>query len=176
MAVENNHKVKKFFFYWLTASAIAVAGYYLLWVVMPNHRVFGEWFRMYGYHHNHPLGYILIPCFVYGIIATGFSPRYPKQTGFQQISTTVILAGLVILCSAPFGGMLWVYHDMKAGQFPANWHSMVLWKGTTLGMAYGWLVVALSFPYNVLGLFVCQQLTARGAKLFDRPSGEVAAG
>jgi hypothetical protein len=48
--------------------------------------------------------------------------------------------------------MLWFYHDMQAGYFPANWTNRMVSNGISMGLSTGWLIIMLSIPYNILGL------------------------
>jgi hypothetical protein len=66
--------------------------------------------------------------------------------------------------------MLWYYHDMQAGYFPLNWINIMITEGASEGIQLGWIVVMLSYPYNLLGAAVCFFLTKRGAELFTTRS------
>jgi len=116
----------------------------------------------------YPLQYILIPCFFYGIIATFLANTFKNKKVLSQIIITIIIIILTVLISSPFGGMLWHYHDMKAGYFPDNWISMMINNGFTWGIEIGWLVIGLSIPYNVIGSIICYFLTKKGAELFTK--------
>ena len=148
-------------FYWFVAFSIAVLVYYLLALV--SNRVFGSWYRMIGYHYEHPIQYIAIPVFFYGIIATYFSQRFYQSK--RKIGFTLLIVVLTIVVSSPFGGMLWHFHDMQAGWFPKNWIDKLL-GGITDGLGIGWLLILLSFPYNILGIAVAYFLTDYGSKRF----------
>jgi len=74
---------------------------------------------------------------------------------------------LTILMSSPFGGMLWVFHDMKAGYFPENWMSKMINEGFIMGLEAGWAVILLSVPYNIFGSVLCFFLTKKGAEIYD---------
>jgi hypothetical protein len=126
---KQNSSVKRLLFYWVTSSAAAIAGYYLLWFVMPGHYVFGTWFRMVLYHWGHPVAYILIPRFVYGIIANKRAGKFAIKKTPEQVGMTVGIVALTILISSPLGGMLWHYHDMQAGYFPQDWGSILIFNG-----------------------------------------------
>ncbi len=159
-------------FFWLTSFAIAAACYYLLWVVMPNHYVFSGLFRMYAYHMQHPLQYILIPCFFYGIIATIVADSFIKKKTAGRLLLTFQIILITLLISSPFGGMLYFYHDMQAGYFPEHWISRMAMQGGMMGFQMGWLIVGLSIPYNILGAVVCYFLTKKGAELFQPVSSK----
>lgn len=150
-------------FFWFASFTIAISSYYLLWRIMPHHYVFGTFYRMFLYHYQHPIQYIAIPCFFYGIIASVYSNKFYLQTYKRQIQTTIFIVSLTILISSPFGGMLWFYHDMQAGYFPANWVNKIISSGISTGLSMGWLIIMLSLPYNILGFVVTYFLTKLGA-------------
>ncbi len=161
---------KRLIYFWITSFLIATICYYLLWLIMPRHYVFGTWFRMFLYHYQHPIQYILIPCFFYGIIATLYSDKFYTQSSKRQILTTIFIVILTTLISSPFGGILWFYHDMQAGYFPTNWIDRMTSNGISMGLSIGWLIIVLSIPYNILGLVVCHFLTKTGARQFRTKS------
>ena len=161
-----NIATKRLLFYWTTSFILATILYYILWAIMPNHYVFGVWYRMFVYHWEHPVAFIIIPCFFYGIIATLFADKYSKQNLIRQIFLTIVIILLTIIVSSPFGGMLWHYYDMKAGYFPPNWFGKIISLGFEWGLEMGWLIVGLSIPYNVIGSITCFFLTKKGSELF----------
>ncbi|MBC7864576.1 MAG: hypothetical protein IAF38_16500, partial [Bacteroidia bacterium] len=144
-------KFKRLLFYWIASFFIAGSCYFLMWLIMPEHGVFGAMFRMYLYHWMHPIPFILIPCFFYGIFASLFSETFYKKKIFGKLLLTLLILVLTVLFSSPFGGMLWHYYDMCKGFFPQNWFSVMTSKGFSWGLELGWLIVLLSFPYNLLG-------------------------
>jgi hypothetical protein len=159
-------RLKQLAFFWITSFVLAVAVYYLLWLIMPHHYVFGALFRMFCYHMDHPLPFIAIPCFFYGIIASLFSTKISQQGFIMQILTTILIIILTVLISSPFGGMLWHYYDMKAGYFPENWFLKMVRLGFEWGLEIGWYIIALSIPYTIIGSIVCFYLTRKGSLLF----------
>lgn len=158
--------IKRLIFYWTTSFILATAVYYILWAIMPNNHVFGTLFRMFLYHWEHPVTFITIPCFFYGIIATLLADKFSKKNVIGQIILTILIIVLTVILSSPFGGMLWYYYDMKAGYFPANWFGKIVATGFESGLTIGWLVVGLSIPYNIIGSICCYFLTKKGSELF----------
>lgn len=134
---------------------------------MPKQYVFGVFYRMFLYHYEYPIAYIAIPCFWYAVLASVFSNRFKKSTPNRQLLFTLIIVGLTILLSSPLGGMLWHYHDMSAGYFPENWIAKMISKGSLMGLEFGFIIVALSAPYNLFGLVISYYLMRWGAKLFE---------
>jgi hypothetical protein len=161
--------LKRLLFFWTTSFGAATLGFYLLWLVMPRHEVFASWFRMLPYHNQHPVSYILLPCFFYGCIATVFANRFRRQGKAGQLFTTLLIALLTLLFSSPAGGMLWHFHDMQAGYFPSNWVRYLVVNGFSMGISTGWLIIGLSLPYSLFGIIVCFYLTRTGAALFRKP-------
>ncbi|WP_046759048.1 hypothetical protein [Kordia jejudonensis] len=157
----------RFLFFWISSFVLASALYYALWLIVPNHRVFGTLYRMFLYHFAFPLQYIVIPCFFYGIFATLLTKSFRKATTVKRIWLTIAICLLTIIVSSPFGGMLWNFHDMQAGFFPENWVSVMIQKGFSWGMEIGWFIILLSIPYNIICGIGCYYLTKKGVKLYD---------
>ncbi|MEO0472662.1 MAG: hypothetical protein AAF206_23805 [Bacteroidota bacterium] len=157
---------KAILFLWISSYATAVGGYFLLNLILDDWPVFGRWFRMFLYHEQHPLLYIAIPCFFYGLIGSFFLERFLKQKLPGQIVSSILIALLSLMLATPLGSLLWVYHDMQAGYFPANWFEQLFSRGFDLGFTFGWLIVLFSFPYNLLGLVVSHFLNLFTAERF----------
>lgn len=154
------------FFFWLTSFVIATLSYFILSVVLPSSRVFGSWYRMIDYHFQNPIAFTAIPCFFYGIIAPFFAENFTYLNQKKRLLKTIYIILLVVLVSTPFGGMLWHYFDMKAGYFPKTWMEKLLVQGSWDGLKMGWIIIALSFPYNLLGAVVTYYITRLGSELF----------
>ncbi len=110
-----NTGIKRLLFFWISSFISGTAGYFLLWLITPSHRVFGTFFRMSAYHYQFPMQYILIPCFIYGIVVSLLAKTYYKENIVIQIIHILLIVLLVVLISSTFGGMLWNLHDMQAG-------------------------------------------------------------
>ena len=160
-------KIKRLFFYWITSFILSSLGYYLLWLIMPEHYVFGTEYRMFLYHWMFPMQYIAIPCFFYGIIATFLSDKFQNGKRSRRIFITLLIIVLTIFISSPFGGMLWHFHDMKLGYFPEKWVSIMILKGFIWGFETGWIIIGLSIPYNIIGSIICYFLTQKGIEFFE---------
>lgn len=154
---------KRFLFFWAISFVFAIAGYYILWVLMPEHYVFGAPYRMYLYHWQYPSSFIIIPCFFYGMIVPIFVNSFPKQSIVIRILITGCIVVATILMSSPLGGMLWHYYDMKAGFFPQNWEHIMIRQGFEWGLEVGWYIIVLSIPYNIIGIILCYFLTQWGS-------------
>ena len=166
MAIHTMQVVSRFLFYFITSFAIAISGYFLLSAFLFHNRVFASWFRMFPYHDQQPVPYTIIPCFVYSCIATVTVKLFNNLNLIKQIGLTALIVFLTIIFSSPLGGMLYYYHDMKAGYFPKNWISKMISSGVSDGLGIGWLIIALSIPYNVLGIVVCYFITKTGSRIF----------
>ncbi|WP_400194318.1 hypothetical protein [Hymenobacter sp. B81] len=140
---------------------------------MPQGYVFGHLTGMPLYHWQHPLSYILLTCFCYGLIAAVLARHFAGLSRRSRVLWTGITALLTVVASSPMGGMLWHYHDMQAGYFPSFWRSRMVEYGVSWGLAAGWAIVGLSVPYNVLGLLVCYWLTSWGSRWFHPPQSVV---
>ena len=163
--------LKRTLFYWLTAFACATVGYGLLWALLPGHHVFGALYRMFRYHEAHPLAYIALCCGSFGPLAAGVTDAFGRRGRWERVGVVGLLALATVAVSSPLGGMLWHWHDMRAGYFPAGWGRIILLNGTRDGLALGWLILLLSIPYNALGLLVCYGLLAAGSRRFPARRG-----
>jgi hypothetical protein len=128
---------------------------------MPHNSVFGSWFRMYAYHHNNPLTFIFIPCFFYARLARLFSTKFKNSSTLKRIGITALIVILTVIISSPFGGILYFYFDMSAGYFPSNWVSILIKNGTSEGFSLGWLIVLLSYPFNIIVIISSYFLTKK---------------
>ncbi|UOQ53404.1 hypothetical protein [Hymenobacter cellulosivorans] len=165
---------RRILFFTLTSWVLAVAGYYVLRVLLPNGHVFGAWYLMLLYHEAHPLAYITLCCACFGPLAALTLNSWARRGGWGRAGIVALLALATVAVASPLGGMLWYWHDMRAGYFPPDWLPTLLLHGCRDGLALGWLIVALSIPYNVLGLLVCYGLLAAGARRFTgvQPSSQ----
>lgn len=148
--------------YWINSFAIAVLGYYLLYFILPDNKVFepAHWFFMSSaYHLKQPIPFITIMCFFYGIVATLFTNLFKRSKLNLKIIFISQIIFITILLSEPFGGMLVFYLDMRAGNFPGEWISIMCSRGISNALVLGWPVILSSFPYSELGMIVCFFLT-----------------
>lgn len=145
-------RIKQFLFYFITSYSLAALVYFILWKIMPHHYVYGVWFRMFLYHYDHPMQYMFIPCFFFAVFALLFERYFKSNRLMKEILWTLFIDVITIIVSSPFGGMLWFYHDMQAGYFPKAWAERLIEHGFTMGLETGWLIILLSFPYNLIGI------------------------
>jgi hypothetical protein len=160
--------MKKFFFYFITSSTLALAVFYMLWFIVPMNCVFGFPMRMAAYHYDHPVAYILIPCFFYSVLASLVADYFRKAKILKRILLTILIVLMTVLLSCPFGGMLWNFHDMQAGYFPNNWMNVLFVKAPVMGLEWGFLIIASAIPYNLIGTVICYFLTLKGGKMFQK--------
>lgn len=158
--------LKRTVFFWLTSFGAATVGYYLLWLVLPEHRVSGATYRMLFYHDAHPLAFIALACLCYGLLAAGAARAFSRRGQSGRVMITLTVNILTTGISLPLGGMLWYWYDMRAGCFPAHWGRILLEQGSLDGWAVGWLVMLLSVPCSWLGLPICYYLLQTGNRLF----------
>lgn len=160
-----NIQLKRLIFYWIISFIISVIIYYVLWLIMPNHSVFGALMLMYLYHYEYPINFISIPCFFFGIFATMFTDRFIKKPTGSRVVLLMLILFLTVLFSSPIGGMLWHYYDMQAGFFPKNWLTKIITIGTEEGLEVGWFIVLISIPYNVIIAVSWYFLMLKGSRL-----------
>ncbi|MCP4134057.1 MAG: hypothetical protein GY754_24005 [bacterium] len=118
-------------------------------------RVFGSVYRMFLYHNSHPYQYIAVASITFSIVGSIWIDKWGNSLGWKRplsilgaIIITVLIAGIP-------GGILWKIHDMQAGWFPTGdrfWED-IRW-GAKNGLAGGWFIVLLSFPYNIITLII----------------------
>ncbi len=145
---------------------LGAAGYFLLWMIMPEGWVFGALYRMFVYHWEHPLQYIGLMSVCYSLVATVMISLPGDPVGKHPRLAVPLIIGLSILIASPAGGVLWVIHDMQAGYFPegSRFWDDIQW-GAKEGIRCGWLIILTSMPYNILGLVVGYHVTLRGYKM-----------
>jgi hypothetical protein len=160
---------KLFSFYFTTTFVSAYAGYYALKLLIPGRDVFGSLYRMFLYHEEHPLPYIAIVALTYAGVATFSVTRWRHFTGWRRsLVILAIMAASVTIASIP-GGMLWVVHDMIAGFVPSieRTISYLRW-GALAGLQVGWIIVATSFPFSLVGAVLGYIVTNQG---FENKNG-----
>lgn len=137
----------------------------VLAAVMPGRYVFGALYRMFLYHWAFPYQYVAVVAVTWGLVFAVSAPAVSRLGGWKRrLAIVVGMLGTVVLASIP-GGVLWKLHDMHAGYFPEGdrlWADLT-W-GATTGLATGWLVVALSVPYNLIGLGLGYAVTEVGLR------------
>lgn len=142
--------MRLFFLLFGFTFAVAVGGYWMLQTVFGQRHVFGGLYRMFLYHEQHPVPYLGLVALVYSVLAAAWGVR-TRAVGWRwHLGLLGVLVATLLLSSAA-GGMLWTWHDMQAGYVPPWGRSIAaLAGGAVNGVLLGWLIVGLSFPFNVL--------------------------
>ena len=105
---------------------------------------------MFLYHEQHAAQYLAIVAFFYALFTAGWKIRFRSFGWRRHLGVLGVLFATLFFSSA-FGGILWNSHDMQAGYFPPWERRLAAFAdGVTSGLANGWLIVFLSFPFNVL--------------------------
>ncbi|WP_300803367.1 hypothetical protein [uncultured Desulfovibrio sp.] len=144
-----------FFIFFGCSFGIASLIYHALALLTNGVFIFGALPRMFLYHWIYPNHYIALVCLIYALLAAAFAPRIARR---PSLAIWIVLA--TPLLASPLGGMLWHLHDMLEGYFPNSWQKKLLLDGALEGAELGWLIVLLSFPYNV----ICALLGIRGTR------------
>ncbi len=156
--------MKRFVLLWLSYTGLcmtlASSVYFLLEKIMfriddEHGYVFGALARMFLYHYQHPYQYIAIVAFVYGVVATLWIMYCGAQIGWKRRLAIVLVMGVTLILSSIPGGILWVIHEMQPGVFPKGqqfWDAL-MW-GAQEGLRVGWMIIALSVPYNIIVIVV----------------------
>lgn len=156
----------------LACWALGSIGYLLLVHIMPGGAVFGSWYRMFEYHYQHPYQYIGIVAVAYGLTAAAWARFLGQIAGVRRMVSIVgVMIAAILLASVP-GGLLWGIHDVQAGfvpPLPVLRHNLI-WAATT-GLTFGWVIIALSIPYNILGCITGYAVTHYGQKILKQTTG-----
>ncbi len=144
-----------FFAFFGCSFGLAALVYHAMALLTKGVLIFGFLPRMFLYHWIYPNQYIALVCLIYALLAAAFAPRIARR---PSLAIWIVLA--TPLLASPLGGMLWHLHDMLAGYFPSSWQEKLLLDGALEGAEIGWLIVLLSFPYNV----ICALLGIRGTR------------
>jgi hypothetical protein len=165
----------------LTAFVLALLGgamcYDILSALLPEGRVFGALPRMFLYHKEHPYDYIILVALVFASVLCLTVSKFRHLPLFNRIFISIgIMIASVLIASGP-GGMLWKIHDMQAGYFPQHPKLLSdLMGGFWNGLQIGWLIMLLSFPYNLLcligGCFVIETTLWFSNRMNRNPSYE----
>lgn len=154
--------IKRYFFYLISSYTVISVTYAVLNLVYPH--VFVSMFRMPSYHVAYPYQYIAVISLSYAPIAT-FVNHLKKIISFKYVY--LIILSLTIICSSFFGGILWTIHDMEAGYYPEGQRFIDnLLIGAVAGLDYGWLLILLSFPINLISIYLGFKITKYGQKNF----------
>ncbi|MDQ6632773.1 MAG: hypothetical protein M3Y82_13625 [Verrucomicrobiota bacterium] len=140
--------------------------YVVLHMLLRGGDVFGALPRMFLYQEEHPFQYIALVTMIYGFIATFCALRWSDIVRWQRhCMSFAIMITTIIVASVP-GGVLWKIHDMQAGYFPTGiqFWSDLFW-GASSGLQIGWLLIALSLPYNLIGLIAGHLITLYGFRI-----------
>ncbi len=124
---------------------------------------------MFEYHYQHPYQYILVVAVAYGLAASVWARFLGHLTGWKRIVSIVgVILVSLLLASVP-GGLLWGIHDVQAGFVPplAVLRRNLMWAATT-GLTFGWVIIGLSIPYNILGCVAGFAVTHFGERILRK--------
>jgi hypothetical protein len=157
--------LKLYSFFAISAFLLGVVGYLILHKVMPHGLVFLRLYRMFNYHALHPFQYVAVVALTYGIIATPCALWW-HPVGWRRFAMIFYISIATVLVASIPGGVLWKIHDMQEGSFTtgARFWKDLLW-GASTGLRFGWQIIAISFPYNILGLIFGFVVTHFGFKI-----------
>lgn len=158
--------LKMFLFYQASSFLVGAAIYSIAAYALELRWVFGSLPRMLGYHAEHPFQYVLVVSICFALVAAGGASKVSSLVGWKRrIGILTILTSSIVVASVP-GGVLWKIHDMQAGYFPQG---MKFWSdladGAVMGLQLGWLIMLLSFPYNLCCAFAAYWLVTGGIRL-----------
>ncbi|CAG0929362.1 hypothetical protein TFLX_01279 [Thermoflexales bacterium] len=119
------------------------------------------------YHELYPIPYLLIIVLVFAIVGALWLIFIALRFIRFRFLQIIVLPWMAVLLASPVCGMLWVYHDMQAGFFPA-FPQMIdyLLFGAQQGVLFALNVVLFSMPLNLLAYGVACLLLVMFAKRF----------
>ena len=158
----------RFIFFLLTSLLSALSGYFILDSLLPDHMVFGRYYRMPLYHFETYFGFIIICCLFYTLISTCALKYFCRTANNRRLVIFILILLITFALSSMVGGMYWHYLDMRAGFFPDSWVKKMVFHGVYDGLTYGWIIIALSLPYNILGIPVAYGLLVVACRFFNR--------
>lgn len=125
---------------------------------------------MFMYHEDRPFSYIVIVCLIYAFIATIAAFWFQKHQKYRSLVVLLVIPITILFASIP-GGILWTVHDMSVGHYLTGRAliNYIAW-GALTGLKLGWLITALSFPYNLFGVVVSCFLTNYGFNQLEQKS------
>ena len=155
--------VKLFAAYFAACFGAAYAGFWI--IALPSYLlwgrvvVFGAAPRMFLYHWDHPAQYIALVAFFYALVATLWSVFRCRTISplRRSVEIWIVMIGSLAVAS-PFGGILYSCHDMAAGFVPYFWERKLM-RDIIFGLSCWPLIMALSFPFSYLGVWVGKRIT-----------------
>jgi hypothetical protein len=109
--------------------------------------------RMSQHHLAHYQQYIALVAGFYGVFSTVWALHFVGSQGWRRWCEIALGFVGVVICSGAAGGPLYYVHDYQAGYWPSQ--AIVeqqMLRAIPQGIILGVLVMALSFPLNVLAL------------------------
>jgi hypothetical protein len=103
------------------------------------------------YHDQYPVPYLLASALVFAVVSALWLVLIAPRLTRLRLLQIILLPWVALLFAGPVWGMLWVYHDMQAGFFPA-FPQMIdyLLFGARQGLYFTLDVVMFSLPLNLL--------------------------
>ena len=152
--------------------SLGSVGYLLLVHVLPGCRVFGTWFRMFEYHYAHPYQYIFVVAVAYGLTAALWARFLGHLGGIKRVVSIIAVMLVALIVASVPGGLLWGIHDIQAGFVPPLpvLRRNLVWAGTE-GLTFGWVIIGLSIPYNILGCMAGYFVTHFGQQILEKEIG-----
>jgi len=155
-----------FMFFTMACWLLASLGYMMMVQIIPDGEVFGTMIRMFLYHFKYPYQYIFVVAVAYGLVATTWCKFFGDLCGWKRVVSILMVMPVTILIASVPGGLLWEVHNVQAGfmpPLPVLYNNMI-WAATA-GLKLGWLIIALSIPYNIIGFITGFAITHYGQRL-----------
>ncbi|MEW6735477.1 MAG: hypothetical protein AB1489_29570 [Acidobacteriota bacterium] len=171
--------------YWFWLSFVVIFGisftggsiiYYWLEALLRSSPVAYQYGAL-NYVSEHPLQYIAVVCLPHALLTTiaAFKMNQRILYSGRQHRYIVLLLVASITISSVLGGVLWMCHDVLADQNLAYDHSVSSTQqparviiGGILGLMLGPVVLATSYPLNIIGYMTGHIITNQAFKILPR--------
>jgi hypothetical protein len=126
-------------------------------------------YRMAAYPDAHPLQYVAVVALPFSFLTALWAVA---GSGRLRVPRWLQITGLIALSLAAgcaLGGVLYEFHDMQAGYFPARDIMFDHFRrGAWWGLGLGPLIIALSVPMNVAAFLVAYAVASLTRRTFGR--------
>lgn len=159
--------MKSFWFYTSICWYLASIVYVFLAIVLPWD-VFGALYGMYCYHDLYPFQFIFVAAVIYGPCAALWRRHCGHFSGLKRVISVLGTLLVSVIVSSMLGGLLYAIQDVRAGFVPPV-HTLFnnLTRFMMDGLFVGWLILALSFPFSILGAVVGYIVTEVGDRFLN---------
>ncbi|MFN7160803.1 MAG: hypothetical protein ACK4NC_04320 [Candidatus Gracilibacteria bacterium] len=108
-----------------------------------------------SYHCMFPYQYIAALCLAAALVIPLWIKYFYQTNWVKKYGTLLLSFLLIIFISSIFGGILWATHEIiVVGDHRGMGWPLFYWFEIKNTLGYGWIVLARSFPYNLVILIL----------------------